>query len=668
MCGIVGVLDQSGASPPDPDVVDRMIALVRHRGPEAAALYIDDHVGLGHARLSIVDLAGGLQPLSSQDESLWLICNGEVFNYVELRAELEARGHRFKTGSDCETILHLYEERGLDCVHAINGQFAFALWDRRRRRLVLARDRLGIRPLFFTEAGGHVVFGSEIKALLSHPAVSRELDPVSLGQVFTGWSAVPPRTIFKNIFSLRPGHMLIADGYRSSIRQYWRLRFPERGAEVQLTEQEAAERLYELLADATRLRLRADVPVGSYVSGGLDSSAVTAMARRHTNNSLQTFAVAFTDGEFDERPHQERVARLLGTSHHTITCGPADIARVFPDVVWHAETPLLRTAPAPLYLLAGLVRQHGLRVVLTGEGSDEFLVGYDIFKEAKVRAFWAQDRASRLRPLLLRRLYGHIPAMARPSQAYLEAFFGTDLDHAEDPAFSHMVRWRNTRRLHRYFDADLAQAIREDAGADLSILLAGQNAGWDAVSRAQFNEATTFLDPYLLSSQGDRVAMAHAVEGRFPFLDYRVVDFCNSLPPNMKMPGLKEKQLLKRAVANLLPADILDRPKQPFRAPIQAAFASPDSPEYVRELLDPGRVAADGVFKPQAVTWLLNRAAGEARLSELENMALVGMISYGLFKRAFWDEFSARSHVRNDDLIVVADRRDAEARSQVPAA
>ena len=663
MCGIVGILNRGSGlgTGPTPEDVTGMIGMVRHRGPEAAGLYVDDEVGLGHARLSIVDLAGGLQPLSSQDDSIWLIVNGEVFNYVELRAELEARGHRFKTGSDCETILHLYEEQGPDCVHALNGDFAFALWDRNRRQLVLARDRVGVRPLFYTEADGQLVFGSEIKALLTRPGVSREIDPVALGQVFSSWSPVPPRTMFEGISTLRPGHMLIANPRGTTIRQYWGVSFPERGAQPPMGDGEAAEALRELLLDATRLRLRADVPVGSYVSGGLDSSAVTALARRYTTNKLQTFAVSFTDGEYDERPHQERVARMLGTEHHTVTCGSEDIARVFPDVVWHAETPLLRTAPAPLYILAGLVRQHDFKVVLTGEGADEFLVGYDIFKEARIRAFWARQPDSKLRPLLLKRLYGHIPEMARPSQSYLEAFFGADLDQAGAPGFSHATRWRNGERLHRYFSAEVQAAIAAGGAAELDALLADNAAAWDPVSRAQYNEITTFLDPYLLSSQGDRVAMAHAVEGRFPFLDHRVIEFANSLPPSMKLRGLNEKALLKRAVADLLPPEILERPKQPFRAPIRAAFAGPDAPDYVRELLDPAVVAADGMFKPQAVSWLLNRARTGARLSEIENMALVGIISFGLFRRAFWDEFSARARTPADDVVVVGDRRRAHA-------
>ena len=632
-----------------------MLGQVRHRGPEAAGLFVDDLVGLGHARLSIVDLAGGLQPLTNEDQSLWLVCNGEIFNHVELRAALENRGHHLRTHSDSETILHLYEEMGADCVHELNGQFAFALWDHNHRRLMLARDRLGIRPLYYTVTNGVLIFGSEIKALLTYPNIERELDLVGLGHVFTSWSPVPPRTMFKNIRALRAGHILQASPEELQDRQYWRLQFPAAGQERRMDRREAADELRALLLDATRLRLRADVPVGSYLSGGLDSSIVTALARRYTTNVLQTFSVAFSDAEFDERPYQEEVADLLGTEHHTIECQPADIARVFPEVVWHAETPLLRTGPAPLYMLASLVRKHGFKVVLTGEGSDEFLLGYDIFKETRVRAFWARERQSKLRPRLLRKLYQHIPDLAVPSQAYLEAFFGNGLDRVDEPDFSHMLRWANTARLYRYFTAEVRSQIGDAARADLERLIAEQDPQWNILARAQFNEVTTFLEPYLLASQGDRVAMAHAVEGRFPFLDYRVVEFNNSLPPGQKLVGLHEKALLKEAVSDLLPAAILHRLKKPFRAPIRAAFVGPAEPEYVRDLLDPAHVAADGIFRPEAVWWLYERARAQGRMSETENMALVGIISFALFKYAFWDGFKGHQHLNQTTPVLVAD-------------
>jgi asparagine synthase (glutamine-hydrolysing) len=655
MCGVVGIFQRDDGPAPARADLERMLAQVRHRGPDAAGLFQDDEVGLGLARLSIIDLEGGLQPLCNEDGSVWVICNGEVFNYVELRAELEGRGHRFRTSSDCETIVHLYEELGSGFVHRLNGQFACAVWDRRRGKLLLVRDRLGIRPLFYAQAGGRLLFASEIKALLSDPVVSRELDPVGLAQVFTYWAPLPPRTMFRQVRSLRPGHMLELSRRSSRLSQYWKLEFGHQLGRDD--EEEAAAQLRSLLADATRIRLRADVPVGSYLSGGLDSAVVTALARRQTTADLHTFGVAFDDGHFDESGHQERVARELATEHHTLHCSARDIGEALPEVVWHAETPLLRSAPVPLYLLAEQVHSMDLKVVLTGEGADEFQLGYDIFKEASARAFWARDPGSRLRPRLLRRLYADVPEMSEVPQAYLEAFFGVGLDQVEDPSFSHMVRWANGRRLLKYLSPEVRRAFDAARQEDLQALLAGQDREWEILARAQYNEAVTFLDPYLLSSQGDRVAMAHAVEGRFPFLDVRVVEYSNSLPARLKMHGLSEKTLLRRAVADLVPRSALERPKRPFRAPIQAAFSGLAAPDYAAELLDPGLLAAGGYLQPAAVANLAAKLGRGERLSEPDNMALMGVVSFGLLEAAFAPGASGWQAVRLRSSVVVGDLR-----------
>jgi asparagine synthase (glutamine-hydrolysing) len=667
MCGVVGIIRRGDGPAPDRADLDRMLALVRHRGPDAAGLFQDDDVGLGLARLSIIDPEGGLQPLTNEDGSVWVICNGEVFNYVELREELEGRGHRFRTASDCETIVHLYEELGSDFVNRLNGQFACAVWDRRRGKLLLVRDRLGIRPLFYAEAGGRLLFASEIKALLADPQVGRELDPVGLAQVFTYWAPLPPRTMFQRVRSLRPGHMLELTRRSSRLSQYWKLEFGHGPSPGRLDEEEAASELRSLLVDATRIRLRADVPVGSYISGGLDSAVVTALARRQTTAELHTFGVAFDDGHFDESGHQERVARELGTHHHTLHCSARDIGEALPGVVWHTETPVLRSAPVPLYLLAEQVHSLGLKVVLTGEGADEFQLGYDIFKEASARAFWARDPGSRLRPRLLRRLYADVPEMSEVPQAYLQAFFGVGLDRVEDPSFSHMVRWANGRRLLKYLSPEVRGTFDATRQEDLLALLAGQDGEWDVLARAQYNEAVTFLDPYLLSSQGDRVAMAHAVEGRFPFLDVRVVEYSNSLPARLKMHGLSEKTLLKRAVADLVPRAALERPKRPFRAPIQAAFSGPGAPEYVADLLDPSLLAADGYLQPAAVAGLAGKLRRGDRLSELDNMALMGVISFGLLGAAFRPGAAGWNAAAGADTVVVGDLRSGFERPSLPS-
>lgn len=563
MCGIAGALALRGtAQSVEPTTLRRMLTLLRHRGPEVAGVYAQGPVALGHARLSIIDLAGGLQPIANEDETLWAIVNGEVFNYVELGAELRARGHRFRTGSDSEVILHLYEELGPHLLERLNGQYAFALWDARRQCLLLGRDRLGVRPLFYTVTDGALLFGSEIKALLADPRVARRPDLRALDQVFTYWSALPGRTMFEQIHEVPAGHYLLAHAGRAdpTVTRYWAHHYPvtDGGLSNEGGKQDQdyyATRLRELLVDATRLRLRADVPVGAYLSGGLDSSAITAIIRHYTSNKLQTFSVAFEDKAFDERDFQQRMARHLGTEHHVVECRQRDIGAVFPEVIWHTETPILRTAPAPLFLLSALVRRHGLKVVLTGEGSDEFLAGYNIFKEALVRRFWARHPHSHLRPLLLRGLYDWVPDLQHSSQAFLEAFFKQGLAETSDPTYSHLLRWRNTARLKRFFSAETQHALADyDSAPELQALLDPELGAWPALSQAQYLEVRTFLTPYLLSSQGDRVAMAHSVEGRFPFLDHRVVAFAGTIPPRLRMRGLDEKHILKQAMRDLLPA------------------------------------------------------------------------------------------------------------------
>jgi asparagine synthase (glutamine-hydrolysing) len=423
---------------------------------------------------------------------------------------------------------------GPACLERLNGQFAFAIWDEKRRSLFIARDRTGIRPLHYTLQDGSFTFASEIKALLAHPGLVAELDPVALDQVFTFWSPLSPRTAFKGIATLPPAHWLLleADG-TLHIERYWEMAFPAGSAKTaaeSLPEQDAAEQLRELLVDATRLRLRADVPVGAYLSGGLDSSTITTLVHRYTPNHLETFSIAFTDAAFDESRFQERMAAALGTRHNLVTCSHTDIGMAFPDVIWHTEAPLLRTSPVPLYLLSRLVHEHNFKVVLTGEGADEFLGGYNIFKEAKIRRFWARQPESALRPALLKKLYAYVGNLADGNVAYLQRFFGQGLEEVDDPFYSHRIRWRNTARSKRFFSPELrASNAVNDQSSDFPLALPAGFRQWRPLAQAQYLEATIFLPEYLLSSQGDRVGMAHSVEGRFPFLDHRVVEFCNAL-------------------------------------------------------------------------------------------------------------------------------------------
>jgi asparagine synthase (glutamine-hydrolysing) len=635
MCGIAGILNLDGA-PASPGSVDAMLRTLTHRGPDDRGSRVEGPCVLGHRRLSIIDVQGGHQPMTNEDGSLWITFNGEIFNYIELRAWLEQRGHRFTTHSDTEVILHLYEEKGEDCVHDLNGQWAFAIWDGRRRTLFLSRDRIGVRPIYYAFSGRRFLFASEMKALCAHGGVDRSLDLKALDQILTFWVPLAPRTILRGVSELPPGHSLSIDEEgRHCLRRYWHPDYQTaEPASEEPREERCAEQLLELLVDATRIRLRSDVPVGVYLSGGIDSSVITAIVKSIARDRLRSFSVTFSDPDYDESAHQDEVVRHLQTDHSRVPCSTEDIARVFPDVVWHAERPIVRTAPAPLYLLSRLVRNSGYKVVLTGEGADEMLGGYDIFKEAKIRAFWAAQPNSSRRPQLLKRLYPYLPNVQSQPEAFLQGFFRVRAG-VSNCFFSHLPRWELTSRLKLlYSDQVRADLNGYDVYDELKASLPPLFASWDGFSRAQYLETAILLPGYILSSQGDRVAMAHSVETRFPFLDYRVVQFAASLPPRLKMRVLNEKYILKRAAGHLIPPSVRKRPKQPYRAPEAASFVTPDRkgrlPEYVETLLSPERVRQDGIFDPPAVSQLLAKARAGKASGVRDNMALVSVLSTGL--------------------------------------
>lgn len=624
------------SEPVDPEIIARMSATLQHRGPDEAGSFVKGQIGLGHRRLSIIDVACGQQPMPGAENRFWITFNGEIFNYVELRTKLENLGHRFRTQSDTEVILHLYQQYGEACVEQMNGQWAFAIWDERKRRLFLSRDRLGVRPLFYVFRTNSFVFGSEIKAVLAHPDVPRQLDLIGLDQVFTFWCTLAPRSLFKDILELPPGHNLLVESGQMRTWAYWQLDYPV--AYEERTEQEWASELIQLLMDATRIRLRSDVPVGTYLSGGLDSTVVTAIIRRHTSAKLKSFSVAFEDPQFDERKYQREAVALLETEHHEIAINGEDIARVFPKVVWHAERPILRSAPAPMYVLSSLVRSQGYKVVLSGEGADEVLGGYDIFKEAKIRRFWSKQPQSKRRPLLLRRLYPYMDGLQSQPDAYLRAFFHVRPADLANPLFSHLPRWELTARIKSFLSQDVREALcGYDAMAEMGGSLPDSFDRWDGFSQAQYLEAICLLPSYILSSQGDRMSMAHSVEARFPFLDYRVVELARRMPPSLKMKVLDEKHILKRAARRLVPDLIAARKKQPYRAPDSSSFfiAGRARQAYVDELLAPERIKHTGIFNPDAVMKLCDKIKADRVIGAKDNMAFMGVLSAQLLVSQF---------------------------------
>src|SRR6202790_4103763 len=643
MCGIAGMFNLDGA-PVAPESLGGMIRMLAHRGPDDTGFHVEHGVGLAHARLSIIDLAGGHQPMSNEDSSLWITFNGEIFNYLELREDLLRKGHKFATHSDTEVILHLYEEKGEDCVQYLNGQWAFAIWDNQRRRLFLSRDRLGVRPLFYTQVNNTFIFGSEIKAIFANPGVTREIDVAGLDEVFTYWCTVPPTTLFRNIHELPPGHSMTVDADGLAVRPYWDHQFEKPSGPVDPAQERTyADELLHLLVDATQIRLRSDVPVGAYLSGGLDSTVTTALVKKFTNAKLRTFSISFDDAEFDESSFQNEAVRFLDTEHQDIRCTKNQIAGVFPDVIWHTEKSVLRTAPAPLYLLSQLVLKSDYKVVVTGEGSDEMLGGYDIFKETKIRRFWESQPDSKMRPLLLRRLYPYLQNIQNQPDAYRKAFFHINVDRNLQPFFSHIPRWQLTANLKTLFSDSVRAEIGGDTGhSKIRSRLPKSYASWDSFCQAQYLETKHLLPGYILSSQGDRMAMAHSVEGRFPFLDHRVVEFASRLPVSLKMRVLNEKYLLKRCATGLIPPSIAKRHKQPYRAPEACSFLQPAAREYIEDLLSPEQIRRDGIFDAPAVAMLQAKSRKGAAIGIKDNMGLVGVVSTQLLIHQFINHFEGK--------------------------
>lgn len=643
MCGIAGIvaLSQESGSVARQSLL-RMAHALFHRGPDESGIYRDDRAGLVHTRLSIIDLATGQQPMADEGDTSWIVFNGEIFNYVELRKELEALGHRFRTRSDTEVIIHAYRAWGDAAFERMNGQWAVAIWDSRARRLVLSRDRVGICPLHLCEYRGCLYFASEVKAIFAANAdIPRAFDPTGINQTFSFWTIVPPQSVFRGVTELEPGHVRTYENGTIRDHAYWTPQYPEfvgREGQFRGTLDEAVAEVRRVLDDATSLRmLRADVPVGSYLSGGLDSSLIAALGQRLAGDRFQTFSLRFEDAEYDETEFQRLMVRQLGSQHHEVVVSRNDIANVFPDVIYHTERPILRTAPAPLYLLSKLVRDNGIKVVLTGEGADEMFAGYDIFREGKVRRFWGRQPSSSFRPRLLERLYPYLARSPVSQRAMAQQFFGRDLASHRSPGFAHGTRWHTTSSLRRLLSKDMQSAmVDRDVIGELIADLPAEFSRWTPLAQDQYLEVRTLLSGYLLSSQGDRMLMAHAVEGRFPFLDKEVISLANSLPASYKLRVLDEKHVVKRVAEGRIPTKILTRKKQPYRAPDALAFVADDVPEYVDDVLTESALQEANVFDPQPVIQLIRKCrarAHDGQFSNADNMAFVGVLSTQLLHR-----------------------------------
>ena len=651
MCGIAGILNLNTGQEVTPDLLQGMIAAVHHRGPDESGIYVDDSIGLAHARLSIIDLSAGPQPICNESKSLWIIYNGEVYNYTELREWLVQKGHRFKTRTDTEVILHLFEEKGADCLASLNGQFAFAIWDARKKELFLARDRVGIRPLFYSQWNGQFIFASEMKSIMQVPGFPREINPHAINQIFTFWTTLPGDTPFKNIESLNPGQFMTVSAKGTHIQTWWEPPFVQASECSTEPLSTLIEKADDLLSNAVKIRLKADVPVGTYLSGGLDSSSILYKVQQNEHASLKTFGIRFDHKDYDEGSYQQTVARQLNTDHHEIMVSNEMVASSLWDTIYHCEMPLLRTSPVPLYLLSDLVFQNGMKVVMTGEGADEIFGGYHIFRENKVRRFWSRQPESSWRPLLIQKLYPYIFKHSRPGM--FTAFFGQHLLNTEDPFYSHAIRWNNAQKNRQFLSPDQRALKTDDQMDQLEQLLPASFNKWDALSKAQWLEITLFMSNYLLSSQGDRMAMAHSVEIRLPFLDHRLVEFACQLPAQWKIRGLKEKYLLKKMMATKLPDTVARRTKQPYRAPISRELITD---ERHQTLLSEEYLKNTQLFDGKKVALLQKKVRSRENITEIDGMALTGILTAQILHHQFIENRPVISQKGNRADFII-DRR-----------
>jgi len=628
MCGICGIAWSDVSRPVNAEILRRMSDSLRHRGPDSEGALVAPGIGLGFRRLSIVDLKTGDQPISNEDGSVSVICNGEIYNHIELRQRLAGAGHRFATASDVEVIVHLYEEHGLDFVLHLRGMFGLALWDAPRRRLVLARDRLGIKPLHYAITADGLFFGSEQKAILASGAVEPQPDIQSLRQLLSYGRIVAPRTIVSGIRRLPAGHTLIWSDGRADIRQYWDAMFPaEDDYDRTVTEQEWADGLREKLTESVKLHLRSDVPLGAWLSAGIDSSSVTALMSRLVPPPVQTFTLRFEDPEFDELRDQRGLDDYpeYGLASHRIVCGHVDMQRL-PKAIWHAEDALLGGVEIGRLMVAQATAAH-VKVVLTGEGSDEILGGYPWYPTMRLLQpmFLLPQAARRMIaavPSIRRRWPGAAATIAGPREMNFERF-SRSITHLRGSADGAAL-------LAPEIIAELER--QHDGAADAAPPPAGFET-WHPFARMQYFDIKHRMGDGVVLGL-DRASMAYSVEARVPFLDHPLVEFCARIPPGVKMKWLREKHILRRAMESVLPPDILNRKKRGLQVPMDTWLRAP-LPEFAAERMSEPALRQSGYFDPARVAALLERhRAGSENVGQILSAVLGVQVWHDLFRHS----------------------------------
>lgn len=602
MCGIAGGAGFAAGFPVDGRVLSAMLGTLVHRGPDDEGQHVEDHVALGARRLAIIDVAGGHQPVGTEDGSVWVALNGEIFNFPGLRSQLIDRGHHFASHSDTEVIAHAYEEWGDDCVERLNGQFAFAVWDRRRERLLLARDRAGIKPLHYTEAGGALAFASEVKALLACPWVPRRLDPEALSQYLTYEHVPVPRTIFQDIKKLPPGYLLSYDRNGAFLRPYWDWDLAQSEAAPRLSGAAWEERFRTALWDAVEMELISDVPLGVFLSGGIDSSAVAAVMAQRQGRRVQSFSIAFDDPSFDESQHARLVADHLGLDHHEQTLSQAMMFDLVPRIAEVLDEPMGDSSIIPCYLLAGFARRH-VTVALGGDGGDELLAGYSTLQAHRLAGYY--NRAPRfLRERVVAPLVARLPV----SHNNLSLDFKAKrfVTSAALGAVDRHHRWLGSFGPEEKA-ALLTPAVRHQVDGD-SFAVAREHfarcRAEDDLNRVLYTDFKLYLDTDILTKV-DRSTMAHSLEARVPFLNHAVLEVAAQMPLAMKLNGMTRKHVLRRIFKGVLPDRILNRPKKGFNIPVARWFRNELKP-LLLDSLSPAKLQREGLFEPAAVQALLD--------------------------------------------------------------
>jgi len=625
MCGIAGLFGPEESMSPDRRraVVRQMCQVIEHRGPDDDGFHIDGGMAIGMRRLAIIDLFTGKQPICNEDGSVWIVFNGEIYNFQEIREDLIRRGHTFQTGTDTEVIVHLYEDEGERCVERLRGMFAFAIWDKRDRSLFIARDRVGVKPLHYWMAGETLVFGSEIKSILQHPDVTRDVNLEAISEFLTFGYVPDPASAFRGIHKLMPGHTLTFKDGRLSTRRYWDFEYDQDAASAPVREESYyTERIRELIAESVKLRLISDVPLGAFLSGGIDSSTVVAMMAREMDRPVKTFSIGFTDSSFDELHYARITADHFNTEHHEFVVTP-DVCKIVEEIVWHHDEPFADVSSIPTYIVSKMAREH-VTVVLSGDGGDELFGGYDRYLIDRQRGVFGRIPGF-LRKLIL------TGSRALPRSTYGKNFLR---NAALDP---------NSRYIDSisYFDEDSkrnllsADVRRELAGIDSAnsfrrLLEAPRSS--ERLDHLLYLDSKTYLPSDILTKV-DRMSMAHSIEAREPLLDHKLIEFVQTIPAALKLRGSVGKHILKAAVRGLVPDEIINRPKQGFGVPIKRWFNN-ELRELLYDTLTDSRTLQRGYFDQAAVNEILD----EHRRGRRDNSThLWGLLTLELWHRAFID-------------------------------